>query len=597
MPGPKPSGLVNVKVLAGGSELPGTFQVNRIQITKTLNKVSSATIHFLDGNPSIQKFEISDKADLEPGAEIEIKAGYDSDSESLFKGIIIKHGIKVQSGSTFTIIECKDKAVLMTIENRSDIFEKKKDSEIMQTLISRHSGVSAKVDATDYQHPQILQYNATDWDFVMARAEANSKVVYTLDNKVGVVTPKVASPKMTLEFGTNIIDFEANINADTQLSKVKAISWNIKSQEVAQKEVSSADFEETGSLKSAGLAGKVKTDGQLLSHPGALDVGELGDWGKAVMLRSKMGKLTGTVKANGFAGINPNDTLELKGFGKKFNGKVYVASVEHSIDAGKWFTSIKFGLNPELHVRKFDIGSQQASGLLPAVHGLQIGIVKKIHEDPDNQHRVQVSLVSFGSSTNVWARRVFPDAGKERGVYWMPEIGDEVVIGFMNDDARYPIIIGNLHSSKNKPPYVTDAKNKEKGIVTREKLKLTFNDEDKITTWETPAKQSIEINDKEESIVIKDKQGNTITLKKDLIELKGMGEIKITAMKDVTISGQNIKIDAKLNADIGATNIKNTAKAQFKAAGNAGAEISSGAQTVVKGGAMVQIQGALVKIN
>ncbi len=597
MPSPKPSGVINIKVLAGGSELPGDFQVNRIQINKDMNRISGAVLYFLDGNPSLQKFEISDKSELDPGNDIEIKAGYDTDAETIFKGMIVKHGIKVRGGSSYTVIECKDKAILMTIENRSDIYEKKKDSDIVKSLISRYSGLSPKVDATNFQHPQILQYDTTDWDFMLSRAETNGKVVYTIDNEVGVVDPKVASAKLELEFGTNVIDFDANINAASQLSKVKAISWNIKGQKVSEKEVSSADFEEAGSLKASDLAGKVKKDGHLMYHPGAIDPSELGDWGKSIMLKRKMGKLIGRVKAKGFGKINPNDTLELKGFGKKFNGKVYVSSVEHEIDAGKWFTTVHFGMNPELHSRKFDMSAQEASSMIPAVHGLQIGIVKKIHEDPENQHRVQVSLPTFGSKTNVWARRIFPDAGPERGVYWMPEIDDEVVVGFLNDDARFPIIMGNLHSSKNKPPYTTDEKNKEKGIVTREKIKLTFNDEDKITTWETPAGQKIEISDKDESIVLQDKQGNKVTLKKNLIELNGKGAIAIKAMKDVTISGQNIKMDAKVDAKISATNIDASAKAQLKAAGNAKAEVSSGAQAVLKGGAMVQVQGALVKIN
>ena len=595
---PRPSGVINIKVLAGGSELPGDFQINRIHISKDLNRISSAVLYFLDGNPSLQEFAISNTKDLEPGNDIEIKAGYDTDATTIFKGMIIKHGIKVHGESSFTIIECKDKTVLMTIENKSEIFEKKKDSDIIQSLISNHSGVSSDVQSTSYQHPQILQYDTTDWDFMLTRAESNGKVVYTVDNKVGVVAPKVGSPKLILEYGTNIIDFDATINATTQLSKVTAISWNIKGQKVEEKAATDPKFNDVGSLTSSKLAGHVSKAGHTIYHPGALDPSEMGEWGSAVMLKRQMGKLIGKVKSAGFAGINPNDTLELKGFGEKFNGKIYVTSVEHNIDGGQWFTTVHFGLNPELHSRKFDVSSQEASSMIPAVHGLQVGIVKKIHEDPENQNRVQVSLPTFGSQTNVWARRVFPDAGPERGVYWMPEIGDEVIVGFLHEDARYPIILGNLHSSKNKAPYVTDAENKEKGIVTREKLKLTFNDVDKITTWETPAGQLIEISDKDASIVIKDKQGNSITLKNNLIELDGKGSINIKAAQDISISaGKNITMDAKMDTKINATNIQATAKAQFTAKGNAKAEVSSGAQAVLKAGAMVQIQGALVKIN
>ena len=597
MPTPKPSGLVNVKVFVDGNELPGDFQVAKIFVRKEINRIASATVHFLDGNPTLQKFEVSDKSDLEPGAELEIKVGYDTDADPIFKGMITKHSVKIKSGSSYTVVECKDKAVLLTVENHSEIFEEKKDSDIIKTLIQGHSGVSADVQGTDYEHPQIIQYDCTDWDFVVSRAELNGKIVNTIDNKVIVKEPKIEGAKLTLEYGTNILEFEADVNSTSQLSKVVATSWDIKSQKVTTKEVTSASFTENGSLKASDLAIKVKKDGHNVFHSGAVDANELKAWGTSLMLKSMMAKLIGTVKCKGYADINPADTLELKGVGKKFNGDVFVSSVKHEIHGGYWFTSIRFGLSDELHSRKYKTSAQEASGLIPAVHGLQIGIVKNIHEDPDNQNRIQVSLPVFGSKTNVWARQAFADAGKDRGVYFVPEVNDEVIVGFLNDDGRFPVILGGLHSSKNKTPYTTDEKNIEKGITTREKLKITFNDDKKIITIETPGKQSIVIDDDAGEIVITDKSKNSITMKSNLIEMKGAGDIKVEAKKNIEIKCLKFTVDAKTDAEIKATNIKNTAKAQFVAKGNAKAELNGGGQAVVKGGGMVQIQGALVKIN
>jgi len=597
MASPKPEGLVNIKVFAGGSELPGEFKIASIDIHKEVNRIASADIFFADGNPSTQEFELSDKSNLEPGAEIEIKVGYTTESESFFKGIIVKHGVKIIHGTSFTYIECKDKAVLMTIENKSEIYEKKKDSEIFKALISKYSGLSNDIEATTYKHPQILQYDSTDWDFLITRAELNGKVVTTIDNKVTIKEAKVAGADVILEYGTSILEFEADINAESQLSKVTAYAWDIKKQENAEKEVSSATYEDTGSLKSSALAGKMKKDGQKLFHSGSIDPNELNDWGKSKLLRSKMSKLVGRIKSKGIPQINPGQTLEIKGIGKKFNGKVFITGVRQEISAGYWFTHLQFGISTEMHTQKYDVTGQAAGGLLPAVHGLQIGIVKKIHEDPDNQHRIQVSLPVFGSKTDVWARQVFPDAGNKRGLYFVPEVKDEVIIGFMNDDARYPVILGSLHSSKNATPYTTDDKNKEKGVVTRENLKLTFDDVDKIITIETPGKNSIVISDKDGSIVITDKNKNKVTMKSNMIELDGVGDISIKAKKNITIEGMKIDIKAKTDVAIEGVNVKLTAKAQLVAKGNAKAEISSGGQTVVKAGAMVQVQGALVKIN
>ena len=594
---PQPSGLVNLKIFAAGKELPGEFQINSVDISKELNRIATATIFFLDGNPALQEFTLSNKTNLDPGNEIEIKVGYDTDANPVFKGMIVKHGVKIRGGKSYTVIDCKDKAVLMTIENCSEIYEKKKDSDIIKTLIQKYSGVQASVEATKFQHPQILQYDSTDWDFMVARAELNGLLISTIDNKVTVAKPKFASPALTLEYGSNILEFEADVDAQTQLSKVTANAWDIKAQKITQKVVSSATYQETGKLKSAALAGKVKKAGHNLFHAGAVDPTELNDWGTAKMLKSKMAKLRGRVKCKGFAKINPGDTLEIKGIGDKFNGKLYISAVRQEIQGGFWFTNIQFGISEELHTQKHNTSQQEAAGLIPSVHGLQVGIVKKIFQDPDSQYRIQIALPVFGSKTLVWARQARPDAGKERGVYFVPEVNDEVIIGFLNDDARFPVILGSLHSTKNATPYKTDAKNKEKGIVTRENLKLTFDDVDKIITIETPAKQSIVLDDKKGEITITDKSKNKITMKSGLIELNGVGDIKITAKKNVTISALKITADAKTDVEVLGLNIKNTAKAQFIAKGNAKAEMSAGGQAVLKGGGMVQIQGALVKIN
>lgn len=597
MSAPKPEGFVNIKVFAGGSELPGEYGIRSIEVHKEVNRIASAELYFLDGDPTKQEFALSNDSKLDPGKEIEIKVGYATEIEPIFKGIIVKHGVKIIHGTSSSYIQCKSKAVLMTIENKSEIYEKKKDSDIFKTLIQKYSGLKNDVEATKFEHPQILQYDSTDWDFLVTRAELNSQLVTTLENKVSVKEPKVASPKMILEYGTTLLEFEADVNTENQLSKVIAYAWDIKAQKNAEKTVSSASFDEAGSLKASSLAGEVKKDGQKLYHAGAVDPNELNDWGTSKMLRSKLGKIRGRLKCKGYADINPGDTIEIKGVGEKFNGKFFVSAVKQEIVSKTWLTHIQFGLSEKLHTEKYKVSNQQASGLIPAVNGLQVGIVRKIHEDPDNQHRIQVSLPLFGSKTNVWARKIFPDAGNKRGLYFVPEVDDEVLVGFLNDDARFPVILGSLHSSKNATPYTTDDKNKEKGIVTRENLKLTFDDVDKIITIETPGEQSIVIDDKKGEITITDKSKNKVTMKKNLLELDSPGSIDLKAKKDVNIEGMKINIKAKTDLSLEGTNIKQKAKAQFKAEGSAKAEISSGGQTVVKAGAMVQVQGAIVKIN
>ena len=73
--------------------------------------------------------------------------------------------------------------------------------------------------------------------------------------------------------------------------------------------------------------------------------------------------------------------------------------------------------------------------------------------DPDGEDRIQVRLPLVDPAADgIWARWVSPDAGNQRGIYWRPEIGDELLVGFLNDDPRDPVVLGMLHSSVNPSP-------------------------------------------------------------------------------------------------------------------------------------------------
>ncbi|HET6992545.1 MAG TPA: Rhs element Vgr protein, partial [Bacteroidia bacterium] len=148
----------------------------------------------------------------------------------------------------------------------------------------------------------------------------------------------------------------------------------------------------------------------------------------------------------------------------------------------------------------------------------------------------------------------------------------EVIIGFLNDDPRNPIVLGMVNSKKLPAPLKAADANDEKGFVTREKLKLIFNDKKKSITIETPGGQSIVIDDDGGKITIKDKNKNTMEMSSDGISMDSGKDIKMKAKGDVKIEGVGITLKAS-----GALGLEG-ATAEMKASGN----------TTVKG-AMVQI--------
>ena len=105
------------------------------------------------------------------------------------------------------------------------------------------------------------------------------------------------------------------------------------------------------------------------------------------------------------------------------NGNALITKVVHTVAEGEWKTTIGFGLSPDYFANQPDVDSPSASGLLPAIHGLQNGKVKKIDTDPDGQTRVLVDVpVIEASGEGIWARLANFYATSGKGAFFMPEI-------------------------------------------------------------------------------------------------------------------------------------------------------------------------------
>ena len=335
----------------------------------------------------------------------------------------------------------------------------------------------------------MVQHYVTDWDFVVSRAEANGMLVYNEDGKIKVKKPDFnAAPSVQLLYGATILNFEAKMDARYQYKAVQASAWDAAAQKMKDVKAKDPKVVSPGNVTSKKLADTVGLNQFEIRHSGQIKDVELQEWANAQWLKSQLAKVRGRVKFQGYDKVMPGDMLELGGLGKRFNGKAFVTGVRHELNVNNWETDVTFGLDPKwFHEQYDDIQAGPAGGLLPGMTGLHIGVVTKLEKDPEGEDRVRVRIPMIDpSGEGVWARVACLDAGKNRGSFFRPEINDEVVLGFLNDDPRNPVILGQLNSSKNPAPVTVKDTNHEKGFYTRDKLKLVFNDDDKSITLETP---------------------------------------------------------------------------------------------------------------
>ncbi|UTW62264.1 type VI secretion system tip protein VgrG [bacterium SCSIO 12741] len=583
--------LVSFTILVGGSEIDGSYQVARIEVDKAINRVPSATVVIQDGNPATENFPISDSSTFVPGSEIEIKAGYHNTNETIFKGLIMGQKVSIyrDQGSTLTV-ECRDKSVKITSGRKNAYFQKKKDSDIISQLIS-DGGLSADVDSTSVQHEELIQYYSTDWDFIVSRAEVNGLIVVADAGTVGVKKPEVSgSAVLGLTYGDDIWSFDGTINARAQIESVRTTSWDPATQRVINASSSEPSVNSQGNITGKKMSDVMSLSEYELQTPSPLPQDELKAWADAQLLRSRLASNRGSVSFQGSSLVKPNTLIELNGVGERFNGTAFVSAVHHEVEDSNWTTTVEFGLQSHWFYENNDINEPPASGLIPALTGLQIGVVKQIDKDPDNAFRVLVTLPMIQSGDDgVWARlgsNFYATNGA--GSFFYPEVGDEVVLGFLNDNPTFPIILGSMYSGKYNPAFTPDDKNSIKAITTKSQLQLEFNDEKKIITIQTPGGNKMIWSDDEKSITIQDQNGNKAIFNDSGIELNSAKNITIKASQNVEISGVEVTAKGSSKLSGSGEQVSFSADSTFSASGSASAEVKASGNLTLKG-SMVSI--------
>lgn len=514
-PGAPPATVeVSQKVLINGTALSTAVLLSHIIVNKTFNKIAYAKIIFLDGSASDADFALSDDNNYKPGNQIEVQLGYSGNTDTVFKGVIIKHAIKVKgNGQSLLMIEAKDKAIKLTANRNSAYYIKQKDSDVITTLAG---SLDTDIADTKVTHPQLVQFDTTNWDFIVTRAEANSMLVLTDDGKLVVKEPSTSgSPVLTATYGKDIFEFDAEMDARRQVAGVSSISWDYTQQQLEKSDPGSATFSDNGNISISDL-GDVVGARVLLNHPGHLTQTQLQSWSDAYALRNYLSKNVGRVRIQGNAKIKPGVMITLAGVGDRFNGNVFVSGVMHVYE-GTWLTDVQFGWSEEPFYKKEGIMDKPTAGLLAGVNGLLIGTVLDT-DDPDaGQYRVKVQVQTITSGNEgIWARVATLDAGADRGAYFRPQKEDEVVLGFLNDDPREPIILGYLHSSSSKKsPLPVDTGAEQYGFVTKEGVKLIFDDTNKrmtLSVTTATGEKSVTINDSSGAMVLADENNNSIKM-------------------------------------------------------------------------------------
>jgi type VI secretion system secreted protein VgrG len=213
------------------------------------------------------------------------------------------------------------------------------------------------------------------------------------------------------------------------------------------------------------------------------------------------------------------------------------------------------------------------------------------NKDPEKLGRVKIKFFwQRSDAESVWVRVSTLYSGAGKGILFTPETGAQVIVGYQHNDPSQPMLLGSLYPKTDGEAYTSDD-NKLKQIQTKGGNYITFDDTDNdqriVLSNENYNKTSISLSFKDNGT----------------IEIKTEGSLSLEG-KDISIKSQTLKIQADQTIEMEAQQSAKLKSAQFKIESDASMEVSTqgslkieGASVDVEGQAIINMKGALIKLN
>jgi uncharacterized protein involved in type VI secretion and phage assembly len=496
--------------------------------------------------------KLIDDSIFDPAKTVEISAMKDSGEEvTIFKGEITAIEPHFREGMVADmVVRGLDQSHRMYREVKSRTFLKMTDADIARK-IANEGGLTPKVDNTKPVYDYVCQSNQTNLDFLMKRAWRIGFECFEDDRQLYFRKPSLSGGAITLTWGVDLREFRPVMSVAEQVDEVVVRGWDIKKKTAIVGKASSGErYAKTGmgtgkeNAKSLGSGNRTFVNLPVTSQAEADQLAQ----GRLNELSSAFVEATGVAFRR--PDIRAGKVIQLEKVGKRFSGNYLVTGVRHVFD--------RTGLHSEFEVSSF------RPGLLGALMGRQepverwpgavVGVVTNAN-DPENMGRVKVKFPWLSDDVESdWARVISPGAGKERGFFVVPEVGDEVVVIFDQGDFDHPFVVGGLWNGKDKiPKQGADASNNKPLVRTWNSHKghrITVDDTDSGNKIEiiTAKGHSITLDDQNMKIEIMTKGGSKLLIddNKKTVDLESKGTLNIKSAMPMSIkSDATLAIDAK----------------------------------------------------
>lgn len=558
----------------------------RVETTTALPDV--CTLRFAEADPSASDgLPTIDDATFELGAALVVQLGAASGGRPgpVFDGEITTVEAEMGArGSGEPVLELivtgHDNSHKMHRRTTSRTLRQVTVADVARKLAGEHGLRVGTIATLPGGAAEVLhQVGETDWAFLSRLVRQHGGELDVAGGKLHVVDPaKAGSASVTLTWGETLTRYRPRATTVGQVSEVNVFSWDPqKKAEITAKSApkTSAPTESAAIKKSVGAAkvsvttAPISTSGDATAQAGAI-AGRIG-----------RERVQAQAVASGDPKLLAGEYVEIAGVGKRFGGTHRIVSATHVLGRRGYETRLTLGAGGRPLAESLN-GRGGGAGTTNGFSEHLVVAIVTANEDPDKLGRVKVKYPTLGAEVESdWIRVVRGASGKERGVVALPEVNDEVVVGFQHGDVRRPFVLGALYNGKDKPG-----------------AELT----DKKSSLAARFPRNLDVATKEQTLLAADK-GITVTSKQGPIEVSASKTLKLAASVGgspsaltIETTGQ-VKVNGKQGVEVSASGpLKITSTAPVTVESNAALQLK-GSVIQVQASGVLQLQGATVMLG
>lgn len=401
-------------------------------------------------------------------ARLLARAGGDSAPKPLLDGVVTALEVELDETGTFTVVRGLDESHRLFRGRRVASYQNMTLADICGQVAQRAGLKPGTVDVAGPVLEHIAQPNVTDWEFVRGLAEEAGAQAYVRDGQLHITRPAEASSApdgsaradrnpLVLELGGNLIRCRAGVSAAEQVSEVEVRGWDVQAKEplVGKAPAGASSTLELG-VSAAEVSAPFGEARFVVTDAAYGTQAQVDQAAKALAERiaGSFAELEAVIRGN--PAVRAGSAVALNAVGAPFEGRYTVTSSRHVFDAVRgyetWITvsgqqeRSLFGLTGGAP----GPGGSGGSGGGGRCAGLVSGTVTDT-QDPEGSGRVKVRFPWLSDEyASDWARTA-QSGGTSGGEAFIPEVGDEVLVGFEHGHLDRPYVLAGLYNGKDRP--------------------------------------------------------------------------------------------------------------------------------------------------